>query len=946
MNKTLFWFLPVGVLMWFGARQNELLFHTLADLWAIGIALLAGYVGISTFRYTRNTFAAGLGLLFGCLGAVDLFHVLTYEGMGVFPFLGADQSIQLGILVRWIQGLGFLVVLFCHRRRGFLPAFGILLSCAAAAGVVCVFFSLFPVRLIAGSGVTPFKIWNAVAISFVLGLGALAVWRSSYPAIRPYRNALVVAILLSLGSETAFALYSDAFSVMNMLGHLFNVASFWIFLNGFLIPSVHTPLLTLFSPLFSGREALLGAMTGPSGILERSGKVLAANEHLQPAGTEFETNLPFSVREALSDAGGNVLSGLDQVAQAQVPLHFEFREKGKDFRAGIYPMPSKRAEGERQYALISWDVTGEKKARAELAETRDSLLEAQAMALLGTMRVDMATGKVICSKSFLALFGLSPEAEIDFQWYNSRVLPEDRERIDAIRESAWRSEKDAYRFECRILRVDDVVRNIRVWVRTIRDESGQATELLGTFQDNTEQVRLQEELEVSEARYRSYIDKAPVGVFVADEQGRFLKTNPAASAITGFSPEELLQMGIPNCFSSEKRSLVLQKFQSVREKGGIWLQAPFLRKDGTEGFCEIQAVSLPDGTHMALVQDLTVKHEALESARTSQERYKAIFETIMEGFAVHEAIFDEAGKLCDYRFIEVNPAFEKLTCLSVQNVLGKTASEIFDDPFDYWLGTCEEVLRTGQSVREAGFSAQFGRWYEVIAFPLGENCFGTAFRDVTEEREQEEVLEKINIELGLHVKELDRAWEQTIRVLADLVEFRDPYTTGHQKRVAELAEAICLEMGLDADLTVETVRAALVHDIGKIQVPSDFLSKPGRLSRLEFEVIKKHPQVAADLLKGIDLPWPLGDIVGQHHERLDGSGYPRGLKGDEILLQARIIAVADVVEAMASHRPYRPSLGIDVTLEEVEKGAGTKYDPEVAAACLRLFNEKGFKLPE
>ncbi|MDP1634802.1 MAG: HD-GYP domain-containing protein [Gallionellaceae bacterium] len=173
-------------------------------------------------------------------------------------------------------------------------------------------------------------------------------------------------------------------------------------------------------------------------------------------------------------------------------------------------------------------------------------------------------------------------------------------------------------------------------------------------------------------------------------------------------------------------------------------------------------------------------------------------------------------------------------------------------------------------------------------------------------------------------------------------EARDPYTAGHQLRVSRLAREIAQEMGLDSD-RVEGIRlGAQIHDIGKIQVPSELLSKPGKLSANEFELIKEHCLNGYNILKDVEFPWPIAEISYQHHERLDGSGYPQGLKGDAICLEARIVAVADVVEAISSHRPYRPSLGNQVALDEIATKRGKHYDPKVVDACLKIFTEKKF----
>lgn len=184
----------------------------------------------------------------------------------------------------------------------------------------------------------------------------------------------------------------------------------------------------------------------------------------------------------------------------------------------------------------------------------------------------------------------------------------------------------------------------------------------------------------------------------------------------------------------------------------------------------------------------------------------------------------------------------------------------------------------------------------------------------------------------------------TIRAIALTVEKRDPYTAGHQNRVAALAAAIGAELGLDAERIEGLKLGGMIHDIGKIYIPAEILNRPGRLTEPEFEMIKSHPAVGYDIIKDVVFPWPVADMVLQHHERLDGTGYPKGLKGDAIILEARILAVADVVEAITSHRPYRPAVGLDEAFSEIEEKRGSRYDPDVVDACLRLFREKGYAL--
>jgi PAS domain S-box-containing protein/putative nucleotidyltransferase with HDIG domain len=216
-------------------------------------------------------------------------------------------------------------------------------------------------------------------------------------------------------------------------------------------------------------------------------------------------------------------------------------------------------------------------------------------------------------------------------------------------------------------------------------------------------------------------------------------------------------------------------------------------------------------------------------------------------------------------------------------------------------------------------------------------CVMVSFLDITRRKEAEE-------KALVNYQRMTRNMEDTIQAMAMTVEYKDRYTASHQRRVAQLARAIADEMGMGEDQKKGLYLAGLVHDIGKLRVPAEILSNPGKLSDAEFSMIKMHPQTGFDILKSVQFQWPLAQIVHQHHERINGTGYPDGISGDGIYLESKILAVADVVEAMASHRPYRPALGINKALEEISQHKGTLYDTEVVNTCLYLFNKKGYQL--
>ena len=219
----------------------------------------------------------------------------------------------------------------------------------------------------------------------------------------------------------------------------------------------------------------------------------------------------------------------------------------------------------------------------------------------------------------------------------------------------------------------------------------------------------------------------------------------------------------------------------------------------------------------------------------------------------------------------------------------------------------------------------------------GGKCFTSIIRDISERKAAEEEIQR-------YIARLQSAVMSTVEVATTISEMRDPYTAGHERRVAGIAVAISAELGFDMNRRAGLRIAGQLHDIGKITVPLEILSKPGKLTAIEFQLIQGHAQASYDVLKSVEWDWPVAQVALQHHERIDGSGYPQGLKGDAILFEARIMAVADVVEAMSSHRPYRPGHGIDKALAEIERGRGTAYDPAVTDACLKLFREKGYAI--
>ena len=356
----------------------------------------------------------------------------------------------------------------------------------------------------------------------------------------------------------------------------------------------------------------------------------------------------------------------------------------------------------------------------------------------------------------------------------------------------------------------------------------------------------------------------------------------------------------------------------------------------------------------ALNEVIREKDHLLRNTSKVLDEKTAYLDNILSSSIDYGIIASDLNNLVIY----FNPGAEEILGIKAEKVLGRSIHALHEQN-DTLLTRLNEVLNTISNgdrtsfviVREENNCKQIlkARASGIIDKKGQLAGYFLMISDITARKQAEESLKKAHNELEQRVeertKELAKAMYGSIEAIALTVEMRDPYTSGHQRRVADLAAAISRKIGLSSEKTEGVYMAGLLHDIGKIKVPAGILSHPGRLSEAEFAIIKPHPEVGYSILKGIDFPWPLANIVLQHHERLDGSGYPQGLKSDAILLKAKILAVADVVEAMSSHRPYRAALGLERALNEIITNKGKHYDADVVDACVSLFNEEEYNFP-
>jgi PAS domain S-box-containing protein/putative nucleotidyltransferase with HDIG domain len=445
----------------------------------------------------------------------------------------------------------------------------------------------------------------------------------------------------------------------------------------------------------------------------------------------------------------------------------------------------------------------------------------------------------------------------------------------------------------------------------------------------------------SEEKYRSLIHASGDAVLLTSADGGILAANPEACRMFDMTEAEFIGGGRGAVVDSTDPRLK-PLLEERRRIGKVRGELNCIRKGGSRFPVEISSVAFKDragnARNSTVIRDVSERKRAEESIRESEARFRAIIEQSITGIC----IIDARG-----RFIYLNPRLAQIlgyddeSALVGKPIVDTVAQESRESVMSIFQRGLAGAPHGGRhnftALRSDGTRITLGTHGTAGSY-RGEPVVISTVQDVTEVVRAEE-------EIARHVVRLERAIQSTIEVVSTIGEMRDPYTHGHERRVGEIGAAIAKDMGLSED-RVEGIRVAgYLHDVGKIAIPAEILAKPARLSSAEFSLVKQHAEQGYEILKGVEFPWPVAEAAWQHHERLDGSGYPRGLKGDEIVVEARILAVADVIEAMSSHRPYRASLGIEPALKEIELGAGKTYDGDVAAAALRLFREKGYTVP-
>jgi PAS domain S-box-containing protein/putative nucleotidyltransferase with HDIG domain len=479
---------------------------------------------------------------------------------------------------------------------------------------------------------------------------------------------------------------------------------------------------------------------------------------------------------------------------------------------------------------------------------------------------------------------------------------------------------------------------------------------IAVLRDTTERKLAERVLQESESKYRLLAENAQDVIIAMDMNLRPTYLSPSIERLTGYNVEEATVRSLEETLTAASLETAARAFadglSQVEKSAGaarrlkMMIELELRCKDGSTVWAEFalsfmcDANGRPSGV-LAVVRDVDERRRTQQALSDSEKRYRLLAENVSDVIWVTDV---------NLRPIYVSPSIERLLGYRADESLSRGLEEALDPSSASRVRdiTARLMAAEGDESGELQHPVELGLrrrdgstlWVDttvtVIRDPGGHPVqFLGVLRDVTERKQAEEQLQQ-------SCQKLEETLEGTIQAIRSIVDSRDRYTAGHQQRVTELACAIAEAMGLSSQQVRAVHMAGLLHDVGKILLPTEILTKPGRLNEIEFAMIKSHPRAGYDILKSIDFPWPIARMVLQHHERANGTGYPEGVRGEDILLEARILAVADVVEAMSSHRPYRAALGLDKALDEIVRNSGVLYDQQVVAACVRVFREGAF----
>ena len=603
-----------------------------------------------------------------------------------------------------------------------------------------------------------------------------------------------------------------------------------------------------------------------------------------------------------------------------------------------------RVNGELLTRSIAYAIE-RKHSEQELAESESryrALAESSPLAVFVNRNETDNDEVVLVNRACVRLFGASSPEGLIGRSAMDLFHPDSQARVrERIREAG----ETVPLVEVRIVRLDGTAVDVEVTASPLLDQGVAAIQVV--LRDITERNKAEADRLHAEKFFRDTFEHADVGIaHVGSADGTWLRVNQCMCDLLGYTREELLATTfaaithpadvdenvkhLHRMLAGDEETYAADKRYRRKDGSIIWVHlnvAPIRKEDGTPDY------------NITVMADITERKRSEQALASSESRLEAMFENAPSGIALVDSL---TGRIC-----EVNPMSARIAGRTIEEMCRLDWMSI-TYPDDLQADLDNMALMNAGKTSGYHMEKRFVRpdgltvWVDLTVAPVlvGDKVHPqhvAMIEDITANKETEELAARQR-------ERINRTLTSVIDIAGAIGELRDPYTAGHQRRVAELATRMAQELGM-SDLEVADTRvAALLHDIGKAAVPTELLGKPGLISPVELDLIKGHAEAGYRIAVSANLEEPIPELIRQHHERCDGSGYPRGLVGDQILVGAKVLSVADVVEAMVSHRPYRPALGIDAALAEIERGVGRLYDAEVSRVCVALFREDHFQM--
>jgi PAS domain S-box-containing protein len=1122
--------LVVTLICLLAGQLSNLLFHTLAEVFSIVIALTALAVATTSHRFTRNHYTVHVAVAIGWCAALDIAHAVSYEGMRLLPTPDPDTPTQFWILARFIQAAALLISPLYLRRVARIGSLHAAYGLTAVLGALWILSGHFPQAYVVGQGLTPFKIYaEYVIIVMLLAAGAL-LWRDRALMSPRLHLSMQVALLLMVLSEFAFTRYVSLHGGANQFGHILKIFAYWFVYLALVQSTLREPFSML-----ARTAGTYDAVPDPVLVVGVDGRIHQANRAaLRYAGLPARAVVGQAVHGLFHAAAVPVADCPVCARLARGDTHFVAEiDRGGDAGSvectlapfwegepgrGIVQVvrditERKRQEGEREQLM---GVLGERVKELRCLHHVSRLLEQPVLdvpqLLTELVRLlpaafqsaDRARAGIVGDwGSFGDAAALSASCRVvrelrvnnqvvariavgypdDPRSEREAFLPEETALLSTVAqrvgEAIQRSRAEgqvrrlSYLYDMlsatnraivrctdeqellrqvyaaliqhgafptlfialseqgrrpmRIIHTHGILASAQPWLQAVLDDpaslfgqhfpdflagrtiwlslpppgpadadwdiwlrtqdirsravvpllcEGRLYGVIGLYAPGVDafdpsQLSLMDEMaadlafalngmaanrrrqeaedraELSELRFREVFESSPTPMQIQSvDTVAMLAMNRAHREWLGYELEEIrgkedwFNKVYPDAQVREQLHDSWQQAVAQAQRLGGVVRSPELRlrcKDGSERIAQ-GTMTLVDGDAIVAWTDLTEIRRGEQALRASELHFRAMIEQTVMGVYVRRG----------GRFVYVNPRYCEMIGWSREELVGQEIWRFTtDDPENVRrIHAAWDALEAGQAavhysvpircksgeLRELALHGTRVQWDDGPATIV-------VAEDVTERQQAER-------QIADYVRQLEASMRGTLQAVSNMIDQRDPYTAGHERRVGLIAGAIGREMGWDARRCDTLEMVGLVHDIGKIGVPAEILTKPGRLTELEMQLVRQHAQTGYEILKDVPFPFPVAEIIRQHHERLDGSGYPRGLRGEDILPEARVLAVADVIESIASHRPYRPARGLGVALEELGRGRGTHYDAQVVDAFERLLRDKGYTLPQ